>query len=293
MQKKWNLLFFIFEDKEDVTQTFRRFDWLNIAALSKTRARVTVWYHNIPLKEHKIIKIRNGSVTVHDISTVQSSVELLSELKTGVETEYRPRRRNIVLIGSHCFRQYVCSNKCSVSMESWAQYCEKQHIYLDCVVMDCCYAATLTIMRYLKNVTHYIVACQSASPWLGFNTQDLAKIFGSTRLGTRQTCVNLVQSFIARNNNAPKTLKFPTDGVVLDVKKLSPLLDSLTVMKRPKNAMVEPQWEKQIYDLKTVLTYHKNEDAFHALQKIIVFYKQSNLLKKKAHACRLHGLSVY
>ena len=183
---------------------------------------------------------------------------------------------------------------------------KENKILFEFIVFDCCYMLTLKNMLQFQGLTHYILGCQSASPNLGFLSPGLSGAFVD-RSTTLKTLKVIADAFIDRNDENPhRELEHFTDAGILDLTCIPLLTKSLNgvtlhrhVRARTEQKDAENPWSyKDLLDLhstvkldKSVSAQKKNE-ILRQLDRIVVYYRQSKLLKEKSWSSRLHGLSI-
>jgi hypothetical protein len=85
-------------------------------------------------------------------------------------------------------------------------YLEHHGLVFDWIAFDGCYMATYEVAYELRDLTQYIVACETASPYIGFCTASIATACSTARVyghGPLSICMIIADTFIDRNENAP------------------------------------------------------------------------------------------
>lgn len=284
----WNFIHYIHEDDCNLTSFFY-WDLPHLAKFINSKNVVNIQYHSYESHGDFHYQISNGKIELQPTKSVKTNSELLLDLIDFTKKHYKPDHKNAIFFSTHCYKQFLRTFSTDISLQSWVDECVKDDMSFEFILFDGCYTATVDTLVQLKPVTRYIVGCQSASPYLGYNTEEMADIF-SECLPTLELLRKLCESYIKRNDTAKyPSLKFYTDSVILDVKHLDDLLNIVnnTTIVKKASARVEPSIGcEDLYDLTLLL---KNKEI---LSLIIVYYKKTKELEKRYWGRRLHGLSL-
>jgi len=178
----------------------------------------------------------------------------------------------------------------------------RNNIVFDIIGFDCCYMSTIETVYELNDCARYIIACENASPNLGFNSEEMVNAFSSGD-SPDKIAIRIAKGFIKRNNIAPKLLEYPTDVAVIDLKYVEELVKKLSViginddflLNKVKNAKIVNEEGYETYDLyyviyKSDIDNEIKTDILQLINNMIILYIQSDLLKQENISCFCYGI---
>ncbi len=212
---------------------------------------------------------------------------------------YDSHSMNAFVFSSHCWNFFIRPFRKNIDSSPMVQHMEKQKMKFKFILFDCCNTSCIETLYLYRNVTDYLIGCQSSCPSIGFLTQDLSKLLHSSQ-NWDKILKKITHAFIKRNDE--HTIKrdlYETDCVVLTTKyaNLIPSLFNNQVFYRNQNARTQPTPnERTIFDLVTLLKsqsqIRNSQEILKWVKKTVLSYKQSKLMKTKPWAHKLHGISI-
>jgi len=214
---------------------------------------------------------------------------------------YIENETNAFIFSSHCWNFSWRPHRRNINSFPVVQHMEKQQMKFKFILFDCCNTSCIETLYMYRNVTDYLIGCQSACPAIGFLTQDLAHV-----LSKKESWISILKkvtnAFLKRNNeHKVKKDLYETDCTILTTKyadQIPNLFNGVTFFRDQKARTQPTPQERTIFDLVTLLKTQdqidkdKKQDIMKWVKKTILSYKQSNLMKTKSWAHKLHGISI-
>ena len=302
MTVEFNLIFIVFEDDTDLKSSFS-WDLQHIAKFAQyKKLRATVISHSKKIHGDFNYYISYDDIRMEPTEPLKNSQEFMRELRDTVNKHYDPKCKNGILFSMHCYKHFLRPFSQNLCLKRWIAEMKHKGIHWEFVLFDCCYMSTLQNAMQFYGISRYLIGCQTASPYLGYNSESMACLVNRYRSNTESMLKHLVDAYIRRNNNAPHSkLLYFTDGVILNLAHLPELISSIPSvrMTRMNQARTEPDPEypdlfdfSMLISLNPELTRLQKKAIQARIRKLVVYYKQSQLLKKKYWANRLHGVSI-
>lgn len=170
--------------------------------------------------------------------------------------------------------------------------------YFKIIGFDCCYMSTIEVLYELHPYCDIILACESASPDDGFNSQTMINSF-SNHTDPIIISRHIAADFIHRNQS---TKSSETDVCILSTKYVENfilLLNQIHLQSsdiKKNNKLVAEDNTYPTYDLlATIRTSHISPSIKTKIEnlwpKIVLFYAQNIFLKKRKEATQFNGLA--
>lgn len=298
----WNLIYIVYEDDRDLRSSFS-WDLTNLSGFTKYKdICVTIIFHSKKIHGDFEYHIKDGHINMIPIAKIKDSDTFIQDMIRNTKKYFKPNYKNGIFFSSHCYKKYIRPFSKNESFAEWVKMLKDNHMQFEFILFDCCYMMSLDCMIQFYKVTKYMIGCETASPYLSFNSAPVPDIFNKWKHNTALLLSHLVDAYISRNNETPfRRIKYFTDGVVLDLKYLPHLMYAIqqVTFVRNSKALVEPTPQyTDLFDLWSLVDINKQLNTKQKqyiktiLNKIIIKYKQSVLLENKYWAHRLHGLSI-
>lgn len=308
MEKKWIIYLYISEDDQNGISSF----FMDLALLTKNireNIKVLILYRSYNHFGSYFIKL-SRSLYGKDMFTFHrlgddvefSNINILYNfIKLGIGKA----ERYALFFGMHGYTWYIKPSPDKfITVDKIKKIILNNNIVFDIIGFDCCYMATIETAYELYCCTKYIIGCENASPNLGFNTEEMINAF-SNEESTEKICIKVAESFIRRNNNAPKFLEYPTDVSIINLNLIDELVSKLSTIELEDEYINSEQIKKakivnddgyQTYDLyyiiyKSDIDNNIKNDILKNINKVIIKYMQSELFKKEEISNYCYGLA--
>ena len=176
---------------------------------------------------------------------------------------------------------------CPKTIKTWAQILSPH--YWNMIMFDCCLMASLEVAYELRKLTPYIVACEVYEPDQGMFSRDMVNAFeGFTDPVTIAT--HIIDSFIRRVNTHPES--DPADMSLIATHSISRLVKRLSRLKKRSDndlCFIETDVNEQNAQVDLLSFLPKNRANL--FEKTVLYYAQSEKMKKLSNAKTFHGLS--
>jgi hypothetical protein len=307
--KDWTIFFYISEDDKNRVSSFfmdlanisSHFFYDNITVLILYSARYYYGSYYIcldgdvrknPLTMHPLFNLPE----MHKMDTVDSFISF--------GRKYYPSTKYSIFFGMHCHAWYLNPSTIpqhALHIQDLSNLFMRKGFYFDILGFDCCYMSTLEVVFEFKDSASFIIACENASPDLGFNSDAMMFAFATSNssASSSQICKTIAYDFIKRNNTLPRIFLSPTDVSVLSTRHVDDLIRTLKTKlhlqaKDIKLAykLVRDDSTYTTYDLLAIIrdmpTDNLIESQFH---QVILLYLQNNLLKQDPYSSLYTGLA--
>jgi hypothetical protein len=217
---------------------------------------------------------------------------------------YDAKATNAFIFSSHCWQFFIRPWRKNIDASPLVQHLEQKCMHFKFILFDCCNTSCVETIHLYRNVTDYLVGCQSACPGIGFLTKEFSEVLSQHSASKSWPSIlkNLTAAFLKRNDGSVlKRDEYETDCVVLDTQyanEIPQLFDSV-VFYRDQNARTQPTYaERTIFDVVTLVSSQeqipakRKKDIIRWVRRTVLSYKQSKLMKTKTWAHKLHGISL-
>ena len=204
-------------------------------------------------------------------------------------------------VGMHCSGWYLIpqkGNKRVIGVSALADLMRQHKYYFKIIGFDCCYMATVEVLYELSPYCAIILACESASPYMGFNSQHMIYSFINDQ-NFASIAINIATDFIRRNQSLKGS---ETDVAVLSTMYTDELMILLNQVHlslldiKKSNKLVSEDDTYPTYDLISTIRTSAIESSIKLKleklwPKVVVFYEQNKLLKQRKESPQFNGLA--
>ena len=229
--------------------------------------------------------------------------EYLQLARKFLDEFYIENEINAFIFSSHCWNYNLRPFRKNINSLPLVEHMENQKMKFKFILFDCCNTSCIETLYMYRNVTDFLIGCQSACPAIGFLTEEMAHALSQHNVRSWISILKKVTNAFLKRNNEHKVRKdlYETDCVILTTKhanQIPDLFNGLTFYRDQKARTQPTPQERTIFDVVTLL---KTQDQIPAstkhkilmwIKKTVLSYKQSNLMKTKSWAHNLHGLSI-
>ena len=300
-----NLMILVTEDDKSGSSHFF-LDLANLNTISSYKnINCHILYYSLKNHGNYYFHVSNGKHEMKPLSPLEINptkyIDMACEFLLNF---YDPNATNAFLFSSHCWTFHIRPFRRNISGFPLVTFMEKEKMKFKFILFDCCNTSCVETLYMYRNVTDYLVGCQSAAPSIGFLSRHLPKILSLHGYNKSWPFIlkKIANAFLERNNTHDvKRDLYQTDCVVLSTKYASqiPEIFNDVTFYRDHRARTQPTpQERTIFDLVTLLKYQdqmpssKKSEIWKWVKRTILQYKQSDLMKSQSWAHNLHGLSL-
>ena len=282
-----NLIIYYVEDDLQMQSSF--FQDLPGWLVKDAKLPIHIRYHSKQYFGSYDIEIFGDKIQMVQVPNIECKFE---HIKAGLiahyKKHYKKGKKNILAYAGHS--HFLYSDHLSTKTDIFYNLSG-----MHAVIFDSCYTSHVNLLLTLIDRTDYVIACESASPYLGFLGSSLAYILTSKASDITQY-KRIIDEFIIRNSPIEKkfkTLQFRTDAVLIDMRLFKyavSILDTST-LKRHTTCKLEDLPTYVFYDL---MCSTKDHELKKRIKKCIIYYRMNELNRR--HYAGLHkklsGLSI-
>jgi hypothetical protein len=249
---------------------------------------VNINYHSKLYYGSYAIRIIGDHIETKRIPDVEHKY---NSVKAGINAFYRKHykkgAKNILVYAGHSTHLYsdALSTKTDI-------FNDMSDIHL--LIFDSCYTSHFNMMQTLIGRTKYVIACEAASPFLGFLSKHLIQVLNSGANDVTQYR-RIIDDFIIRNSPIDKnfkTLQYRTDAALIDMKIFKAAVKDFDIGKLKKSDKC------RLEDLPTYIFYDvicAGDPVFRKkIKECILYYRMNDLNRKHYEGLnrKLHGMSI-
>ena len=293
-----NLIVVVVEDDRQGVANFF-LDLPHMVQMSNhARLRCHLLYHSLHNHGDYTFLIEHGSVNVRPVGPLNMNPEyFLHSVARFLKTSYDAKATNAFVFSGHCSHVFVRPFRRNLHPWMLVNLMEQQRMRFKFILMDCCNTACVETVYLYRNVTDFLVGCQSQAPMIGFLGPDFARILAS-RSPWPEKLRQLCDAFLARVNSH-KSLHY-TDCAVITTKYAQeiPELFSHAFYRNQRARTTPSKEERTVFDIVALMRWQKHLSADQRqkmaewVHRSVLYYQQCNQLRRKAWAHKLHGISV-
>eukprot|EP00697_Spironema_sp_BW2_P013726 gnl/Spiro4/3968_TR1976_c0_g1_i1.p1 gnl/Spiro4/3968_TR1976_c0_g1~~gnl/Spiro4/3968_TR1976_c0_g1_i1.p1 ORF type:complete len:368 (-),score=128.67 gnl/Spiro4/3968_TR1976_c0_g1_i1:80-1183(-) len=130
-----------------------------------------------------------------------------------------PAANYVLWYSGHGSAWYMIAQDDSIiPVATWQKAVESAGVHFSALVFDTCLMSNLEALHQLRNVTDWVLACETYGPWEGFLGSHLLNAFQQST-STPKLLEELVANFLVRNAGLPD----PADAAVVNVRAVGAL----------------------------------------------------------------------
>jgi len=299
----WTLLFYYASNNELEVYTFKDFGKLtsshsdstidaHVLIQTQTQGSYRVHINGDPHDNFNLQRIKDG-MNMSDPSVLSSFIS--SSIMSS------PAEHYALIYSGHADSWMMVSEPYSVfPISTLSSLISSINVHFDVIIFDGCLMSMLESLFQLREVTDYVVACETYSPWEGFISTVLLSTFANQILSTEQILSSIADNFILRNSNFSGDV---TDVAVTRLDAIQPLADfvmSLSLSQSDFSSNDTVDTMDQTHDLFTTVM-SMSEDRVSSSQKIrfeslfndvVLYYRQNEVNGSDSYNPLHHGISI-